>query len=61
MRLLLVEDDEQLGSGIQRALKRDGNQVDWLLDGTQACSRRRLSSPVGEALQKPSASRLSVC
>ncbi len=41
MRLLLVEDDEQLGSGIQRALKRDGNQVDWLLDGTQALNAIR--------------------
>ena len=36
MRLLLVEDDEQLGKGIQRALMRDGDHVDWLLDGSQA-------------------------
>ena len=41
MRLLLVEDDEQLGRGIQRALQRDGNQVDWLLDGSLALSAIR--------------------
>lgn len=36
MRLLLVEDDEQLGSGIRKALMRDGDHVDWLTDGEQA-------------------------
>jgi two-component system response regulator QseB len=36
MRLLLVEDDDQLGRGIQRALMRDGDHVDWLQDGSQA-------------------------
>ncbi len=36
MRLLLVEDDEMLGQGIQKALIRDGYQVDWLTDGAQA-------------------------
>lgn len=41
MRLLLVEDDELLGMGIQKALKRDGDQVDWLTDGTQALSAIR--------------------
>ena len=41
MRILLVEDDEQLGSGVQRALKRDGDQIDWLLDGTQALAAIR--------------------
>lgn len=41
MRLLLVEDDEQLGRGIQRALLRDGDQVDWLQDGKEALSAIR--------------------
>jgi DNA-binding response OmpR family regulator len=36
MRILLVEDNQELGSGIQKALTRDGNQVDWLTDGQQA-------------------------
>ena len=36
MRLLLVEDDEQLGYGIRKALMRDGDHVDWLTDGKQA-------------------------
>jgi two-component system response regulator QseB len=36
MRILLVEDNQELGSGIQKALSRDGNQVDWLTDGQQA-------------------------
>lgn len=41
MRLLLVEDDEQLGSGIRKALMRDGNHVDWLTDGAQALAAIR--------------------
>jgi len=36
VRLLLVEDDEQLGAGIRKALMRDGDHVDWLTDGAQA-------------------------
>ena len=44
MRLLLVEDDEQLGRGIQRALQRDGDQVDWLQDGAQALDAIRRES-----------------
>ena len=36
VRLLLVEDDEQLGRGIRKALMRDGDHVDWLTDGAQA-------------------------
>lgn len=27
MRLLLIEDEEQFGRGIQKALQRDGDQV----------------------------------
>ena len=41
MRLLLVEDDEQLGRGIQRALMRDGDHVDWLQDGKEALTAIR--------------------
>ena len=41
MRLLLVEDDEQLGRGIQKALTRDGDHVDWLTDGLQALAAIR--------------------
>jgi two-component system response regulator QseB len=32
VRLLLVEDDEQLGRGIRKALMRDGDHVDWLTE-----------------------------
>jgi len=41
MRLLLVEDDVQLGSGIRKALMRDGDHVDWLTDGLQALAAIR--------------------
>ena len=41
MRLLLVEDDKQLGAGIRKALMRDGDHVDWLTDGAQALSAVR--------------------
>lgn len=36
MRVLLVEDDPGLGSGLQQALKPEGYTVDWLTDGLQA-------------------------
>lgn len=36
MRILLVEDDQLLGEGIKAALEREGNQTDWLQDGSQA-------------------------
>lgn len=36
MRVLLVEDDSGLGSGLQVALKPEGYTVDWLTDGVQA-------------------------
>ncbi|WP_221798818.1 response regulator [Oceanobacter mangrovi] len=35
MRLLLVEDDLMLGSGLQAALERECHVVDWLKDGMQ--------------------------
>ena len=41
MRLLLVEDDEQLGRGIRKALMRDGDHVDWLTDGARALNAIR--------------------
>ena len=36
MRLLLVEDDELLGDGIQSGLKQGGYEADWVTDGTSA-------------------------
>jgi two-component system response regulator QseB len=36
MRILLVEDDDLLGDGIQEGLKQEGYAVDWLRDGVQA-------------------------
>ena len=41
---MLVEDDEQLGQGIRKALMRDGDHVDWLTDGAQALSAIRSDS-----------------
>lgn len=35
LRILLAEDDELIGSGIEAALLRRGHQVDWLRDGAQ--------------------------
>ena len=36
MRILLVEDDEDIGDGIQKVLKAQGHTVDWLKDGISA-------------------------
>ena len=36
MRILLVEDDELIGDGIQSGMSRDGHAVDWLKDGQTA-------------------------
>ncbi|MCB1869940.1 MAG: response regulator [Gammaproteobacteria bacterium] len=36
MRVLLVEDDELLGSAVQAGLEQSGFTVDWLRDGRQA-------------------------
>lgn len=36
MRLLLVEDDTMIGSGLQKALKKSGFAVDWAQDGETA-------------------------
>ena len=36
MRILLVEDDMDLGEAVQRRLRRDGHAVDWQRDGRDA-------------------------
>jgi DNA-binding response OmpR family regulator len=36
MRLLLVEDDDLLGSGLRTGLRQQGFQVDWVRDGVAA-------------------------
>jgi two-component system, OmpR family, response regulator TctD len=36
MRILVVEDDPDLGDAIQRRMRRDGNAVDWQRDGEAA-------------------------
>jgi len=38
MRILLVEDDELLGDGIQMGLRQEGHTVDWVKDGVMADS-----------------------
>lgn len=35
MRILLIEDDCDIGDGVQRALQRHGFAVDWLTEGPQ--------------------------
>lgn len=36
MRLLLAEDDPQIGSGLQQGLRKEGYTVDWVQDGKSA-------------------------
>lgn len=36
MRILLIEDDELLGSGVKEGLRKEGYTVDWLKDGLSA-------------------------
>ena len=36
MRILLVEDDAELGSGVCASLKREHYAVDWVTDGPSA-------------------------
>lgn len=38
MKILLVEDDALLGSGVQTGLAQEGFNVDWVQDGKQALS-----------------------
>jgi len=44
MRILLVEDDDLLGSGIKKSLTREGYQVDWLMDGKQGLAALKTDS-----------------
>lgn len=41
MDVLLVEDDELLGDGIQNVLQRRGMEIDWVRDGVSAMSSLR--------------------
>ncbi len=45
MRVLLVEDDELLGSAVQAGLEQSGYMVDWLRDGGQAASALQDEEP----------------
>lgn len=45
MRVLLVEDDELLGSAVQAGLEQSGYTVDWLRDGGQAASALQDEEP----------------
>jgi DNA-binding response OmpR family regulator len=36
MRVLLVEDEPDLGAALERSLKREKYVVDWVKDGTEA-------------------------
>lgn len=36
MRILLVEDEPDLGAALERSLKREKYVVDWVMDGTEA-------------------------
>lgn len=45
MRVLLVEDDELLGSAVQAGLEQSGYTVDWLRSGRQAASALRDEEP----------------
>jgi DNA-binding response OmpR family regulator len=45
LRVLLVEDDELLGSAVQAGLEQSGYMVDWLRDGGQAASALQDEEP----------------
>lgn len=45
MRVLLVEDDELLGSAVQAGLEQSGYTVDWLRDGKLAANALRNEEP----------------
>ncbi|WP_055073769.1 two-component system response regulator RppA [Pseudanabaena sp. 'Roaring Creek'] len=65
MRILLVEDEEDLGKALQRSLKQEKYVVDWVQDGTEAW--RYLSSPEVDYVlaivdwMLPSLSGLEIC
>ncbi|MDT9000720.1 winged helix-turn-helix domain-containing protein [Paucibacter sp. APW11] len=49
MRILLAEDDAQLGAGLQAGLRQLGFQVDWVRDGL-AAQRELCSEPYAAAV-----------
>ncbi|BBC26720.1 two-component system response regulator RppA [Pseudanabaena sp. ABRG5-3] len=65
MRILLVEDEEDLGKALQRSLKQEKYIVDWVQDGTEAW--RYLTSPEVDYVlaivdwMLPSLSGLEIC
>jgi DNA-binding response OmpR family regulator len=65
MRILLVEDEEDLGKALQRSLKQEKYIVDWVQDGAEAWSY--LVSPEVEYVvaivdwMLPSLSGLEIC
>jgi DNA-binding response OmpR family regulator len=65
MRILLVEDEEDLGKALQRSLKQEKYVVDWVQDGAEAW--RYLSSPKVDYVlaivdwMLPSLSGLEIC
>jgi len=44
MRILLVEDDVLIGSGLQHGLRKEGMAVDWTIDGEAAAVALRTTS-----------------
>jgi len=44
MRLLLVEDDAQLGESLETALKRANFAVDWERDGTHIAAQIEMAN-----------------
>ncbi len=65
MRILLVEDEEDLGKALQRSLKQEKYVVDWVQDGAEAWNYLT-SSEVDYALaivdwMLPSLSGLEIC
>ena len=65
MRILLVEDEEDIGKALQRSLKQEKYVVDWVQDGAEAWSY--LSSPEVDYVlaivdwMLPSLSGLEIC
>jgi len=45
LRVLLVEDDELLGSAVQAGLEQSGYTVDWLRDGAHAAAALQVDEP----------------
>jgi DNA-binding response OmpR family regulator len=45
MRVLIVEDDAALGLFLQKGLKLEGNEVDWVGDGVAGLERARRDRP----------------